>query len=145
MCKYDERKTTCRSQHKFNYPNVFLKFSSFLVTKFGRNLTRRDNTFIMSSSSFDCDKSPDASTLGLWDLLRPNDDKRMVHFSWHPQVFFKSATVERGKCNRSLDACLDAPGLSHRTLEPDATNLPMPRHQRDATSHSMPGLGSSGL
>ena len=56
-------------------PNVFLRFSSILVTKFGKSMTPRDNKFVMSSSSCDCNQCPYASTLGLWNTVRPDDDE----------------------------------------------------------------------
>ena len=39
----------------------------------------------------------------------------------------------------------DAPALGHRTVEPRATGLPMPRHLGNAIGHPMPGLDSPGL
>ena len=57
------------------FPMVFSGFYSTLVTKFGGNLTLGDNKCVMSSSSVDCNGSPDAWTSGSWDSLRTDDDE----------------------------------------------------------------------
>ena len=61
---------------KSNVPKVFVKFSSNLVTKFGIRVMSVDIAFNAPSTSFkmDCNRSPDACALRLWDSLRPDDD-----------------------------------------------------------------------
>ena len=100
---------------KFKFPKVFLRFSSTHATKFGRSLTPGNIIFVVSSCSFDCNPSPDAWTLGLWDSLRPDDDEACCSLFGTQRCSSKSnasGSVTRefllkpGNCNQSPDACL---------------------------------------
>ena len=93
---------------------MFSRFSSTLVAKFGRkSLTPGDNIFVMSSSSFDCNLSPDAWTLGLWDSFHLDDDElccSLFDIQQQPSTSDASCSVTRtflakpGICNLSSDA-----------------------------------------
>ena len=92
-------------------PKVFLRFSSTLVTIFRMRFPPVDNRFVMSSSSFDCNRSPDAWALGLWDSLQPSKSDT-------------SGSVTSGVRHPMLD--LDCLALGPRIVEPSATGLPIP-------------------
>ena len=61
---------------KFHVPNVLLRCSSYLSDTFWRSLTPEDNIFGMSSSPFDCNRSPDS-----W--------RSMLRSLWHPVQTFQ--------------------------------------------------------
>ena len=100
---------------KSNFPNVFLRCSSTLVTKFGISLTPASNRFIASSSSFDYNRSPDARSLGLWDSLRPYDDEALCCLSFLraaitfqiSRFWFRDFWMPGGTCEmQSVTRCL---------------------------------------
>ena len=84
---------------ELNCPNVFMRFSSNLVTKFKRSLTPTNNSFVMPSTSINtnCNQFPDACALGFWDSLRPDDDDG---FCWSP--FCHPITSSKCDASRSV-------------------------------------------
>ena len=108
---------------KFHVPNVLLRCSSYLSGTFWRSLTPEDNIFGMSSSPFDCNRSPDSWRLGFWDSLRPSDEEAccaLFGIQYKPSKYDASGSVTREflvelwKYYRSPDAWLGFTDFWHR-------------------------------
>ena len=131
----------------FNLTNVSMRCSSILVNQIRKLDSRKQQ--ICHVTSVGCNRSPDAKTSGLWELMHPDDDgtccslfiiQQQSSCFWFrdsriPDGTWEMQTVTRNTAWILLAWVLGLQNLMH------ATSLPMPRHLGNAIGRPMPGLG----